>query len=695
MQGQREGITNTVAINHNPYLGDQAVVALDNLPSRISAVSKLAWLVKRGHPIVVVYALPGSCRAALLDQLKNELIDYEAVRLDMAAGDYERELELRLAGRLDPQPLEDGAAGSAALSAEAGSEAIPRVAVLGDGPSGAAVRGEQAGALLGRWEALLSSSPHTQLVLSIVGSGESAANTALTALPSVVLDSLTLEETDELLCGPVSGRLAFDFDAVRRIWELSGGCPELVLMCGQALFANESAGGRVRLNDVERAVPQLVELSEPVCGALWRQLTVPARMVLLAAVELRGRHGVLSTKELQGAARAGNLNLDAAQLPAVIEELVAAGAVCRLGSEMYQFCAELFRLWIVAGRRGDRQDGRAGNGSGLSHRSRSLGITWRAAAGVLLATALLVTVALLWSGRDTPATSGAGSLTTAPPTAPLTPTAAVVTLPIGRILCTARPNADSPWAIWIMRGDGSDPKRLTEERANDTSPTWAPDGRRLAFVSDRDGNREIYAMKADGSEQVNLTRHGAEDMTPAWSPDGENIAFASYRDGNWEIYVMKADGSNIRRLTRSAGADYSPTWSPDGKWIAFSSNRDGNWEIYSMGIDGTGVKRLTNDEATDTTPAWSPDGNMIAFESSRDGDMEIYLMGADGTGVRNLTNDRLSNDLSPAWGAGGLRILYHSNRDGGWDLLSVRLDGTGRTNLTLSSALEQNPVWHE
>jgi thymidine kinase len=91
---------------------------------------------------------------------------------------------------------------------------------------------------------------------------------------------------------------------------------------------------------------------------------------------------------------------------------------------------------------------------------------------------------------------------------------------------------DDNWAIFVMRSDGSDPTQLTERGANDTSPLWSPDGRKLLFVSDRDGNREVYVMSADGSSQLNLTRDAAEDWTPCWSPDGERIASHSgYQTG--------------------------------------------------------------------------------------------------------------------------------------------------------------------
>ena len=101
------------------------------------------------------------------------------------------------------------------------------------------------------------------------------------------------------------------------------------------------------------------------------------------------------------------------------------------------------------------------------------------------------------------------------------------------------------------------------------TPAWSPDGRKLAFVSGRDGNAEIYVMNADGSAQENLTRQPASDSHPSWSRDGRRIVFVSRRDGNSEIYVMNADGSGLRNLTRTPSSDLDPAWSPDGRAIAF------------------------------------------------------------------------------------------------------------------------------
>jgi dipeptidyl aminopeptidase/acylaminoacyl peptidase len=167
-----------------------------------------------------------------------------------------------------------------------------------------------------------------------------------------------------------------------------------------------------------------------------------------------------------------------------------------------------------------------------------------------------------------------------------------------------------------MNPDGTEPTRLTDSSRQDTGPSWSPDGTKIAFESNRDGNFEIYVMNAaDGSNPTRLTNSPGSDVFLDWSPDGRKIAFDSTRDGNREIYVMNAaDGSNPTRLTNNnAASDSDPSWSPDGTKLAFVSNRDsGNFEIYVMNAaDGSGQTRLTNNPAFDADPDF---GSGVATE---------------------------------------------------------------------------------
>jgi Tol biopolymer transport system component len=251
---------------------------------------------------------------------------------------------------------------------------------------------------------------------------------------------------------------------------------------------------------------------------------------------------------------------------------------------------------------------------------------------------------------------------------------------------------DANWEVYVMNADGSGQTNLTNNAADDEWPSWSPDGRKIAFTSDRNlGNAEIYVMNADGSNPTNLTNNVGVDVEPAWSPDGSKIAFVSTRGGEQDIYVMNANGSGQTALTETTEFEYEPTWSPDGRMIAFESSSGGG-DICTMNADGSGQINLTNNPAWDEAPAWSPDGSRIAFYSDRDGPFEIYVMGPDGRSPFNLTAGPFGA-YSPAWSPDGSKIAFMCLADYCKDIYVMNADGSGQTNLTKDCAGSYDPAW--
>jgi len=187
------------------------------------------------------------------------------------------------------------------------------------------------------------------------------------------------------------------------------------------------------------------------------------------------------------------------------------------------------------------------------------------------------------------------------------------------------------------------------------SPPGVPAVTRIAFASGIYGKSQIMTVLPDGTGRTLLTA----GWDPAWSPDGSKIAFVSDREGDQGLYVMNPDGGAITRVSPRPASDAGPTWSPDGTALAFSSNRAGNrGEIYRINVDGSRLTRLTFSDAYEGSPAWSPDGAKIAFVSDREGTVRIYLMDPDGRNATRVTAG--PNDTGPAWSPDGRQLAYRA-----------------------------------
>ncbi len=218
----------------------------------------------------------------------------------------------------------------------------------------------------------------------------------------------------------------------------------------------------------------------------------------------------------------------------------------------------------------------------------------------------------------------------------------------------------------------------------------SPDGKWIAFDSDRSGNHEIYMKPIEGGEPQQLTNDPAPDFLPDWSPDGREIVFQSQRAGNRDIFVMSADGGLVRQLTHHPAEDMYPDWSPDGKTVLFMSNRTGRMEVHSLSSEegepgGQVPRQLTREGGL--WPKVSPDGRWVAFASA-DG---ISIMAPDGSDSRLLV--RTSDVVYPAWSLDSSTLFYVQGTiepltglwaisiSGGQPQLLVRFDDPSRPSL--------------
>jgi TolB protein len=160
--------------------------------------------------------------------------------------------------------------------------------------------------------------------------------------------------------------------------------------------------------------------------------------------------------------------------------------------------------------------------------------------------------------------------------------------------------------IYLLKADGTISRRVTNSRGIDVSPTFSPDGSKMAFVSSRNGQPQIFIQDLQSGQARRLTFSGRYNTQPSWSPAGDKIAYSTMvNNGEIDVFVINANGSDLKQLTRKSGENEHPSWSPDGGMIVFSSNRQGKKKLFIMNSTGENQRRLLQSEGEEMQPSWS------------------------------------------------------------------------------------------
>jgi len=287
--------------------------------------------------------------------------------------------------------------------------------------------------------------------------------------------------------------------------------------------------------------------------------------------------------------------------------------------------------------------------------------------------------------------------------------------------------------IYLMNGDGTNARRITNNTSGEGFPSLSPDGTRIVFESNRlrkDSDpvnaSTIFVMNADGGNETPLVAGNSA----TWSSDSKSIAFHASASGKGlpitglpgaaaidsDIFVLSVDKflgkrSPARNITNNADAvDDDPDWSPDGKKIAFTSHsitddqiNSITAEIYLINASGKGTsRRLTNNSEEERAPDWSPDGKLIAYmcrKGEREGGgtpgtFEICIMNADGSGQKRITNNRVA-ELTVSWSPDGKQLIFHRaiGGVGRFQLFTINADGSGEKQLTFIPGFNGFPNW--
>ena len=223
------------------------------------------------------------------------------------------------------------------------------------------------------------------------------------------------------------------------------------------------------------------------------------------------------------------------------------------------------------------------------------------------------------------------------------------------------------------------------------SPAWAPDGKRLAYVSFEMQKAVVWVQDLTSGERRVLANFRGSNSAPAFSPDGQRLAVTLSQDGLAQLYTLPVAGGSPVRVTSSNGIDTEPVFSPDGRSIYFVSDRGGGPQIYRVGAGGGSPERVSFAGAYNISPAISPDGKQMAYISRQGNAYRLMLQDLEGGSPTALSETQ--DDESPSFAPNGRLIVYATRMQGSDVLMTTTLDGKIKTRLLSSGADMREPAW--